>query len=70
MLLHAEADVLIERDTARGGPGGLEASFWHGRIRELRDELIAHADDYDQAHDTGEISAEQSAAELAVVLGR
>lgn len=70
VLLHADADVLIERDTARGGPSGREAPFWHGRIRELRDELVAHADDYDHAHHTGEISAEQSAAKLAVLLGR
>lgn len=70
VLLHAEADVLIERDVARGRPTELEASSWHGRIRELREELVAHTDRYDQDHDTSQISPEQSAAKLAVLLER
>lgn len=69
-LLHAEVDVLIARDIDRGRPTGLASSFWHGRIRALRDQLVAHADSYDHALDTGAISAEQSAERLVALLDR
>lgn len=70
VLLHADGDVLVVRDLDRCRPTGLEPSFWHGRIRELRDELVGQADRYDHAHDTGAISAEQSAERLAALLDR
>lgn len=67
-LLHAESDVLVARDVARAHPTGLEPSFWHGRIRTLRDQLLAHAERYDHVHDTGAMSAEESADALAPLL--
>ena len=70
VLLHAEADVLVARDLARGRPTELEASFWHGRIRQLRDQLLAEADGYDHIHDTGAMSPEESARRLAPLLDR
>ncbi len=70
VLLHAQGDVLVARDLDRGHPLGLEAAFWHGRIREWRDHLVAHAGSYDQSHDTGPFSAEQSAQKLAALLDR
>ncbi|MDQ3409056.1 MAG: hypothetical protein M3469_03630 [Actinomycetota bacterium] len=54
----------------RGHPLGLGAAFWHGPIREWRDHLVAHAGSYDQPHDTGLFSAEQSAQKLAALLDR
>jgi RNase adaptor protein for sRNA GlmZ degradation len=66
-LLHAESDVLVARDVARAHPTGLEPS-WHGRIRTLRDRLLAHAERYDNVHDTGAMSAEESADTLAPLL--
>ena len=68
VLLHAEEDVLVARDIDRGRPTGLEAPLWHGRIRELRDHLVEHADSYDHLHDTGAFSSEQSAQKLAALL--
>lgn len=70
VLLHAEADILIERYIARGRVTGLDSSFWHARFRDLRDERLAHADQYDYTHDTGRTSAEQPAQKLAVLLDR
>ena len=69
-LLHAEGDDLVARDVARARATGLEPSFWHGRIRTLRDQLLAHAERYDHVHDTGEMSAEESADRLAPFLDR
>jgi len=70
VLLHAESDVLVARDVARARPTGLEPSFWHGRIRTPRDQLLAHAERYDHVHDTGAMSAEESADTLAPLLDR
>ena len=70
VLLHAEGDVLVARDWARARPTELEASFWHARIRQLRDQLLAEADSYDHIHDTGAMSAEESAHRLAPLLDR
>ncbi len=70
VLLDAEGDELVARDVARARATGLEASFWHGRIRTLRDELLAHADCYDHVHDTEAMSAEESADRLASLLDR
>lgn len=70
VLLHAEGDVLVARDLARARPTELEASFWHGRIRQVRDQLLAEADSYDHIHDTGAMSAEESADRLAPLLDR
>ena len=68
VLLHAEGDVLVARDVARARPSGLEPSFWHSRIRTLRDQLLAQAVRYDHVHDTGAMSAEESADTLAPLL--
>lgn len=70
VLLHAEGDVLIARDVDRDRPTGLEPAFWHGRIRELRDHLLRHADSYDHVHDTGILSPDESAQGLATLLDR
>ncbi len=62
VLLHAEGDALVARDVGRARPTGLDAEFWHGRIRALRHHMVRQADSYDHVHDTGTGSAEQSAA--------
>jgi len=71
VLLHAEAEVCIARDLARDPnprPDPEERAFWHNRIRALREQLVAYADQYDCSIDTDAMSAAEAASLLAGLL--